>query len=102
MPTIKNVQTHADDLHDGRSLAPYEAAVITDDELALEHYQSRLRDGSILLVPQDQVAISDGLDDLTIPKLQEQADKAGLDLPKSLTKPEIIEALRQHATNPED
>ncbi len=48
---IKNVLPHPDDLHDGRPIDAYSTVELTDDELALEHYQSRIRDGLMVVVP---------------------------------------------------
>jgi hypothetical protein len=50
---IKNVCPHLDDLHDGRPIETGETAVISADDFQLEHYQSRLRDG-LLLVVEDE------------------------------------------------
>lgn len=50
---IKNVLSHPDDLHDGRTIDAYATADITPEELALEHYQRRLRDG-LLVVAEDE------------------------------------------------
>lgn len=51
---IKNVLSHPDDLHDGRTLAPYDTAVVSDEDFQLEHYQARLREGLIAVVAETQ------------------------------------------------
>lgn len=116
MPTIKHVGTHVDDLHDGRPIVPYASTEITTEDLALDHYQTRLAAGSLLLVPDEHLPIpepsvndtteasepDDALEDLKVSELRERAEAEGLDLPKSTTKPELIEALRLHATPQED
>lgn len=55
---IKNVCPHLDDLHDGRPIETGETAVISAEDFALEHYQSRLRDGLILVVEDDSERLS--------------------------------------------
>jgi hypothetical protein len=49
VPTIKNVVGHPDDLHDGRPIASFATAEISTEELALDHYQTRLDDGSFVV-----------------------------------------------------
>jgi hypothetical protein len=49
---IKNVLSHADDLHDGRPIGPYATAEISDEAAELEHYQSRITDGLMVVVPE--------------------------------------------------
>jgi hypothetical protein len=50
---IRNVSSHPDDLHDGRMLAPFETAEITAEEFKDEHYQARLREGLIVVCPDE-------------------------------------------------
>jgi hypothetical protein len=46
---IKNVLPHPDDLHDGRAIGAYETAEVSAKDFELEHYQSRLRDGCLVV-----------------------------------------------------
>lgn len=50
MPTIKHVGNHTDQLHDGRPLPREATRTITTEDLALDHYQSRLADHTLILI----------------------------------------------------
>ena len=50
---IKNLLPHPDDLHDGRPIDAYETAEVTPEDFQREHYQGRLRDGLLAVVPED-------------------------------------------------
>jgi hypothetical protein len=50
---IKNLLPHPDDLHDGRPIDAYATAEVTPEDFQLEHYQGRLRDGLLAVVPED-------------------------------------------------
>lgn len=63
---IKNVLPHSDNLHDGRPIASYDTADITAEELQLEHYQSRLRDGLMVLVEEQAAEPSGGEGDAAV------------------------------------
>jgi hypothetical protein len=52
---IKNVLPHTDDLHDGRPVVAYETAEVSAEDFKLEHYQSRLRDGMLVVVSEDEI-----------------------------------------------
>jgi hypothetical protein len=51
---IKNVLPHPDDLHDGRAIGAYETADVSPKDFELEHYQSRLRDGCLVVAEPDE------------------------------------------------
>lgn len=57
MPTIKNVGGHVDDLHDGRPIARFATATVTAEQLDLAHYQTRISDGRILVVPDGDTPV---------------------------------------------
>jgi hypothetical protein len=58
---IKNVLPHADDLHDGRRILPYDTSAISAKDFQLRHYQSRLRDGAIVVVESQEKTQSGGV-----------------------------------------
>jgi hypothetical protein len=51
VPTIKNVGLRVDELHDGRPFPRLETRDVTDEQLALPHYQSRIAEGRIVVAP---------------------------------------------------
>lgn len=99
---IKNVCPHLDDLHDGRPIESCETAEISAEDFQLEHYQSRLRDGMLLVVeeaePLTVTAIVAAID--AAPEAEREAVKASF---------REAEELREHprqgvldATQPSD
>lgn len=50
MPTIKNVSTHVEDLHDGRPIEAYATRRIDVKHIDDDHYVQRIADGVFLRV----------------------------------------------------
>lgn len=78
MPTIKHVGNHPDQLHDGRPFPPGETRTITEDDLALDHYQGRLADRTFLLVdpPAPTEEPVDGYDHMPVDEVTALLDVA--------------------------
>lgn len=78
MPTIKHVGNHTDQLHDGRPIPPEAVRTITDEDLALDHYQGRLGDKTLILVdpPAPTGEPVDGYDDMTVDEVTALLDVA--------------------------
>ncbi|MCU1676109.1 MAG: hypothetical protein JWM93_867 [Frankiales bacterium] len=78
MPTIKHVGNHTDQLHDGRPIPPEAVRTITNEELALPHYQDRIA-ASTLIVTDDHTPPTipvDGYDDLLVDDILQLLDVA--------------------------
>jgi hypothetical protein len=74
---IKNITAHLDVLHDGRPLPAYAIGTIDDEDSQLPHYQTRLADGLIVVVPPEFVT--------------EPAPKAKPEEPETPEEPEPVQ-----------